>query len=396
MNPLFDTLVTRKGSSCVKWDAQPPVKVEGDVIPLWVADMDFPAAPCIRRALEKRVAHGVFGYVAVPRSWYECVARWFSQRHGWPFAPESLLYTTGVVPALSAVIKALTRPGDKVVMATPVYNCFFSSIRNNGCEASCSPLREVPGPSYAFDFEDIERRCADPRAAVLLLCNPHNPAGRVWTRAELERVADIARRTGTLVVSDEIHCEIVRPGLRYVPMGSVDPENTVTLLSPSKSFNIAGLQMAGIVTDSADRRKAIDRAININEICDVNPFGPVAGEAAYSDEGAAWLEALNAYIWENDTLLRERFAKELPEFPVFALEGTYLDWVDCRCLKMRSEEIVNALLAREKVWVNAGAMYGTDGFVRVNLATPRALLSEGLDRLVLGLRALADEQASSR
>lgn len=396
MNPLFDTLVTRKGSSCVKWDAQPPVKVEGDVIPLWVADMDFPAAPCIRRALEKRVAHGVFGYVAVPRSWYECVARWFSQRHGWSFAPESLLYTTGVVPALSAVIKALTRPGDKVVMATPVYNCFFSSIRNNGCEASCSPLREVPGPSYAFDFEDIERRCTDPRAAILLLCNPHNPAGRVWTRAELERVADIARRTGTLVVSDEIHCEIVRPGLRYVPMGSVDPENTVTLISPSKSFNIAGLQMAGIVTDSADRRKAIDRAINIHEICDVNSFGPVAGEAAYSDEGAAWLEALNAYIWENDTLLRERFAKELPEFPVFALEGTYLDWVDCRCLKMRSEEIENALLAREKVWVNAGAMYGTDGFVRVNLATPRALLSEGLDRLVLGLRALADEQASSR
>ncbi|MBQ7269418.1 MAG: pyridoxal phosphate-dependent aminotransferase [Bacteroidales bacterium] len=388
MDCFFDEIVPRRGTSCVKWDAAPPVKVDGDVIPLWVADMDFRVAPCIAEALEKRVKHGVFGYVNVPRSWYECVSRWFSQRHGWDFDPSSLMYTTGVVPALSAVIKALAKPGDRVVIATPVYNCFFSSIRNNGCIASESPLKELPGPRYALDFDDLERRCSDPSASILLLCNPHNPAGRVWTRAELERVASIARRTGMLVVSDEIHCEIVRPGLHYVPMGAVDPENTVSLISPSKSFNIAGLQMAGIVSGNPERRAAIDRAVNINEICDVNPFGPVAAEAAYSAEGAAWLDALNAYIWENDALLRSRFARELPEFPVFELEGTYLVWIDCRSAGMPSAEIENFLLSTEKVWVNAGSLYGAEGFVRVNLATSRQLLSEGLDRLVRGLRAL--------
>ena len=384
----FTSITPRKGTDCVKWDAQPPVPVDGEIIPMWVADMDFPAAPFIREALRKRLDHGVFGYTVVPQGWYDCVTRWFGTRHGWKIDPAWVQYTTGVVPGISAVIKALTRPGDKVVIQTPVYNCFFSSIRNNGCTAAESPLRIAPGPRYEMDFESLERQCADPAAKLLLLCNPHNPAGRVWTRAELERVADIARRCGVVVVSDEIHCEIVRPGLGYVPMGSVDQGNCITLCSPSKSFNTAGMQMAAIVSDNPDWRARIDRAINDNEICDVNPFAPVAFQAAYSDEGAVWLAELCQTIWEHYALMVSRVRAEAPAFPVFDLEGTYLAWVDCHVLGLPSDEIEKELLRHEKVWVNAGAMYGCEGFIRVNLATPKQLVSEGLNRIIRGLNRL--------
>ncbi|MBQ7195757.1 MAG: pyridoxal phosphate-dependent aminotransferase [Bacteroidales bacterium] len=387
----FDRIVERKGSGCVKWDAKRPVEVEGDVIPLWVADMDFPAAPCIRKAMQERMDHGVFGYTCVPRAYYECVSKWFSRRHGWTPDPSWMIYTTGVVPGISAVIKALAAPGDEVVILTPVYNCFFSCIRNNDCVISESPLRTVTGPRYVIDFEDLERKCASPRAKILLMCNPHNPAGRLWTREELEKVAAIARRHGVIIVSDEIHCELVAPGSHYIPMAVIDQANCVTLCSPSKSFNIAGLQMATIVTDNPDWLARIDKAININEICDVNPFAPVAGMAAYSEEGEKWLDELNKYIYANYDYLCGRLRSELPDFPVYEMEATYLAWVDCHVLKMSSQEIEEELLRSEKVWVNAGSMYGAEGFVRINLATSRALLSEGLDRMIRGLERLHRE-----
>ena len=382
----FDRIIPRRGSCAVKWDARPPFETDMDqVIPLWVADMDFPAAPCILDALRRRVEHGVFGYTHVPESYYESVIRWFGRRHGWTVRRDWILYTTGVVPALSAVIKALTVPGDKVILQSPVYNCFFSSIRNNGCEIVDSPLL-FNGRTYHFDYEGLERCCADPKAKVLLLCNPHNPAGRVWTREELARVGEIARRNDVAVISDEIHCEIVMPGRHYTPFAlAAGDSGCVTLCSPSKSFNIAGLQTANIITESADWRNRIDRAININEICDVNPFGPVALEAAYSEEGAAWLDELNAYIAGNYEYLKER----LSGWTVCDLEGTYLAWVDCRHLGLPSEKIEEELLREEKVWVNAGTMYGTEGFIRINLACPRSMLAEGVDRLVAGLHRLS-------
>lgn len=384
----FDEMVPRRGSNCIKWDARPPFgSGSDDIIPLWVADMDFKAAPCIIDALRRRVEHGVFGYVSVPDSYYEAVVRWFSDRHGWKIEKDWIIYTTGVVPALSAVIKAFSRPGDKVILQTPVYNCFFSSVRNNGCEILDAPLVYGDG-TYSFDFEALERACADPAAKLLLLCNPHNPAGRVWTREELARVGAIARRHGVVVVSDEIHCEIVMPGYEYTPFASVSPEdqaNCITLCSPSKSFNIAGLQTANIVTDNADWRRRIDRAINDNEICDINPFGVVALEAAYSDEGAQWLEELNEYIYANYQLLKEK----LTDYPICKLEGTYLAWVDVSSTGVPSEKLEEELLEKEKVWVNAGRMYGTEGFIRINLACPRAMLAEGLDRVRRGLAASA-------
>ncbi|MBP5316274.1 MAG: pyridoxal phosphate-dependent aminotransferase [Bacteroidales bacterium] len=384
----FDEIVNRRGSGSVKWDARPPFGIPGEeVIPLWVADMDFKAAPFILDALKKRVEHGVFGYVSVPDSYYDAVISWFAGRHGWKMEKEWILYTTGVVPALSAVIKAFCKPSDKVIVQTPVYNCFFSSIRNNGCERLDVPLL-YHDSTYSFDFDALERACADPKARVLLLCNPHNPAGRVWKADELERVGKIARRHGVVVVSDEIHCEIIMPGHRFVPFASVSAGNQsccVTLCSPSKSFNIAGLQIANIVTDNADWLKRIDRAVNDNEICDVNPFGVAALQAAYSEQGARWLEELNEYIFANYSLLKE----VITDFPVCKLEGTYLAWIDVSSIGLPSEKMEEELLLKEKVWVNAGTMYGTEGFIRVNLACPRSVLSEGLERLRRGLASLA-------
>lgn len=384
----FDEIINRRGTGSVKWDSCPPFGIPGgDVIPLWVADMDFKAAPFILEALRNRVEHGVFGYVSVPDSYYDAVIDWFAVRHGWNMKREWILYTTGVVPALSAVIKAFCSPSDKVIVQTPVYNCFFSSIRNNGCEILDVPLL-YHDRTYSFDFDGMERACADPKARVLLLCNPHNPAGRVWRSEELARVGEIARRHGVVVVSDEIHCEIVMPGHRFVPFASVSAGNQsccVTLCSPSKSFNIAGLQIANIVTDNAGWLNRIDRAVNDNEICDVNPFGVVALQAAYSEQGVKWLEELDEYIFSNYRLLKER----ITDFPVCDLEGTYLAWVDVSSLGMPSQTLEEELLRREKVWVNAGTMYGTEGFIRVNLACPRALLAEGLERLSRGLASLA-------
>lgn len=384
----FDTIIPRRGTNSIKWDARPPFDADTEgVIPLWVADMDFKAAPFIIDVLRKRVEHGVFGYVCVPDSYYEAVCRWFSGRHGWKVEKDWIIYTTGVVPALSAAVKALSKPGEKVILQSPVYNCFFSSVRNNGCEILDVPLLYHDG-TYSYDFNGLERACADPAAKVMLLCNPHNPAGRVWTREELARVGDIARRHGVTVVSDEIHCEIVMPGFTYTPFASVSPENQaccVTLCSPSKSFNTASLQIANIITPNPEWRKLIDRAINVNEICDVNPFGVLALEAEYSPEGAEWLKELNQYIYDNYLLLREK----LTDWTVCKLEGTYLPWVDVSSLGLPTEKIEEELLRNYKVWVNAGAMYGTEGFIRINLATPRSVLAEGLDRVSRGLSALA-------
>ena len=395
----FETRVDRRGSGCYKWDAKLPgglvlsEEERARVIPLWVADMDFKAAPFIIEALRKRVEHGVFGYTCIPESYYEAVIRWFAGRHGFPIRREWMLYTIGVVPAVSAVLKALSSPGGGVIIQTPVYNAFFSCIRNCGLRAVSSPLvrRELQDGrfTYEMDFEDLERCCDDPANRILLLCNPHNPAGRVWTKAELERVALIARKHDTIVVTDEIHCEIVRPGTHYTPYACAAPhglEGAVLLNSPSKSFNTAGLQLANIICPNPAWRISIDRVVNDWEICASNPFGYLAHEAAYTPEGARWLDGLNAVIWHNYDLLRASL-KGLP-FPVCALEGTYLPWVDVSALGMTSDAVETELLQGEQVWVNAGAMYGDDRFIRVNLACPSSLFEEGASRLAAGLKRL--------
>lgn len=377
----FDKLTARRGSNCYKWDEA----ANDEVIPLWVADMDFEVAPAIKEALRKRVEHGVFGYTMVPDSYYDAVINWFVNRHGWHINRDWILYTTAVVPALSCALKALTLPGEKVLVQTPVYNCFFSSIVNNGCLVEENRLVR-DGNSYSIDFEDFEKKCKDEKVTVFVLCNPHNPAGRVWTSDEMAKMNEICQRNGVKVIADEIHCEIVMPGYKYIPFASVSDDclaNSVTLLSPTKGFNIAGLQIANIVCSDEIVRKRINRAININEVCDVNPFGVVALQAAYN-ESADWLDQMNAYVYDNYIELKSFCHEYLPKLEVLRLEGTYLAWVDVNALEFTTDELTQLLADKANVMVNSGTMYGQkagQGYIRINLACPRQRLREALNRI---------------
>jgi cystathionine beta-lyase len=381
----FDKIVPRRHTGSYKWDSIPE-----DALPLWVADMDFEVAPAIEKALADRVAHGVFGYTQIDDSYYDAVISWYNRRHQWTIDRRWMLYTSGVVPAISCGIKALTLPGENVLVQTPVYNCFFSSIRNQGCQIVESPLVRKDD-SYVIDWEDFERKCADEKTTVFLLCNPHNPGGRVWTREELAKMGAICAKHHVFVISDEIHCELVMPGYKFTPFAAVNEDNlrnSVTLSSPSKSFNTAGLQIANIICKDDEIRRRIDRVINIFEVCDVNPFGPVALKAAYN-ESEDWLDELNEYIWGNYQLLKGTFAQQLPSLRVTRLEGTYLAWVDISSLGMTSDEVTKKLLKEGHVFVSSGTLYGKEageGFIRINLACPRSVLKEGLNRIVKTLR----------
>ena len=373
----FDELIERRGTNCVKWDESP----SPEVIPLWVADMDFRVAPAIQKALQQRVEHGVFGYNIVPESYYEAVISWFHRRHQWDIQRSWILYTTAVVPAMSCVIKALTMPGEKVLILSPAYNCFFSSIKNNGCEVLESPLKAV-GDTFEVDFDDFESKCADEKTTLFLLCNPHNPSGRVWTKEELQRMYDICKRHGVKVASDEIHCELIMPGHEFVPFGTITDDGVV-MNSPSKNFNTAGLQIANIICSHPSWRRRIDRAININEVCDVNPFGIVALQAAYN-ESEDWIDELNQYLWGNYQLLCDFIGENIPQWKVCRLEGTYLPWVDISAMGITSQELCNQLLAEAKVWINPGTMYGPqtgEGYVRFNIAIQRSRLLDALQRI---------------
>lgn len=380
----FDEINERRGTQCVKWDECP----DAETLPLWVADMDFKTSPAIVDALRERVEQGIFGYTHPGAEYYEALTGWFSRRHGWNFEAKEVVYTIGVVPAVSAVIKALTQPGDKVIIQTPVYNCFFSSIRNNGCEISENELLRTE-TSYEMDFAGLEACCADPKAKVLLLCNPHNPAGRVWTHDELRRVDEICKRHNVVVVSDEIHCEIVYEPHKYTPFGTVATAPCVVCCSPSKAFNTAGLQTANIVCSDEKMRAAIDRAININETCDVGPMGVTALIAAYN-YGEPWLEAVTEYIRGNYEYLKQTLEALPFGIRVLDLQGTYLAWVDVDALNIPVAWLCEGLKADGKVWLQPGTAYGAsgEGYVRVNLATPRAVLAEALKRFEAYIRGL--------
>lgn len=374
----FDKMISRHNTNSVKWDTRP------DLLPMWVADMDFETAPAVKAAVQRRAEHGIFGYVHVPDAYYEAIINWFSRRHHWQMQREWIIYTTGVVPAISAIIKAMTEPGDGVLIQTPVYNCFFSSIKNNGCNVIENEL-VYHDNTYTIDFEDLEKKASDPATKVMILCNPHNPAGRVWSPEELKRIGDICIRHHVFVIADGIHCELVMPGHEYTPFASLSKEfeqNSATCTSPSKAFNIAGLQIANITIPDEMIRRRVNHAINSIEAGNVNAFGIEALIAAYN-ESEDWLTQLNLYIDGNYRYLCDFFATNLPQFPVTKLEGTYLVWIDISALNKKSKSVMKELKTRENIWINEGIMYGASGdnFVRVNIACPRQTLNEGLVRL---------------
>lgn len=375
----FDKLIERRNTGCVKWDECP----NSDIIPMWVADMDFAVAPAIQEAVRQRAEHPIYAYTLVGNDYYDAIIRWFQRRHQWNITREQILYTIGVVPAVSCTLQALTMAGEKVVMLSPDYNCFFSSIRNSGCEVSESVLQfSHSNNRFEVDWTDFEVRCADEKTTVFLLCNPHNPTGRVWHRDELQRMSDICQRHHVRIVSDEIHCELIMPGNTFVPMAIVDAD-AIVLNSPSKSFNTAGLQTANIICSDPATRRRIDRAININEVCDVNPFGPVALIAAYN-ESEQWLDELNGYLWGNYTALCDFVAQHLLKWKVMPLEGTYLAWVDVSLCCDNVAVYCEQLIQEAKVWLNPGTMYGPqsgEGYLRINLACPRSRLLEALQHI---------------
>jgi len=387
MQPLFnfDQPLERRGTRSVKWDEE-----DADVLPLWVADMDFATAPAVQQAIVQRAMHPCYGYTLVPDDYYQAIIRWFWDRHQWHIRREEILYTIGVIPAIAAILKAHTQPGDNVAILTPVYNCFYNLVRNAGCQAVDVPLlsrAEATTLRFSIDWDALEAALALEKTTVLLLSNPHNPVGRIWTADELERMGALARRHGVLVISDEIHNELTRPGTRYVPAapvfgGMAEAPLYAVCTSPSKSFNTAGLQNANIMIADAELRRRVDRAINLNETCDVNPFGVEATIAAYN-EGLPWLEQLCQYIWANYAYALRFLADELPALKVADLQATYLMWVDYRSYTtMPSQQLSRRLIDEARVWLAAGSAYGAagEGHLRINLATRRELLTEALTR----------------
>ncbi|MCQ2375542.1 MAG: pyridoxal phosphate-dependent aminotransferase [Salinivirgaceae bacterium] len=386
MNYNFDKLTKRRNSNCYKWD----MYANDDILPMWVADMDFEVAPCITKALHQRVDHAIFGYTYIPDSYYQSIINWFKRRHNWAINSEWILYTTGVIPAMSVTIKALCQPGDKVLVQTPVYNHFFSSIINNGCQVVESALVRKDN-TYCIDFEDFDKKTTDPKVKVFLLCNPHNPASRLWTANELLQMEQICRKNNTTIISDEIHCEIVMPDQHFTPFGTISNnclDNAVVLNSPSKSFNTAGLQIANIICKDAKMRANINRTININEVCDVNPFGVIALQAAYN-EGEQWLDEMCNYVWNNYLTLVDFCKNKLPQIRITKLEGTYLVWADISATGKTSDQITQLLIDKGHVMVSSGTIFGKtdgEGFIRINIACPRSRLIDGLNRIanVLG------------
>lgn len=381
----FDEITNRRGTASFKWDSD----TDADILPLWVADMDFRTAPAVTEAVCRRAETGIYGYVRIPESYYDSLVSWFDRRHGWTIDRRRVICVPGVVPAVSAIIKALVEPGQGVILQTPAYNCFFSSVRNNDAVIVENKLRRVERGNlftYEIDFDELERQAADPQNRLLVLCNPQNPTGRVWSRGELERICEICRRHEVRVLSDEIHCELVRHGSVYTPYATVD-DRAIVCCSPSKAFNTAGLQIANIVCPDPVTQSLVDHAVNVNEVCDVNPFGVVGLQAAYN-EGGEWLDRLNVYLDGNFDYLCRRFAEELPRLRVCESESTYLAWVDISATGMTSEEVARELHDRGRVRISPGEIYGDTHCIRINYACPRSRLSEAVDRMAAVLAVL--------
>jgi len=377
--------VKRINTNSYKWDS---VENNKDLIPLWVADMDLQAPKEIVDAVIRRAKHPAYGYVKVPEKYYTAVCAWFSDIHGWNFLKNDIVYTTGVVPAVSAVIKAVTKPGDKVMMFTPVYNCFYSSIRNNECSVVSIPLIRDENLVYQIDFENFKKQIETSGSKVLLLCNPHNPVSRVFSEDELTKIAEICKQNDIFVISDEIHCEIIMPDFKYTPFGIVADKFLLKYAvcnSPSKTFNTASLQIANIICKDKLFRKKIIRAININECCDVNPFGVEALITGYTSEGCRYyIKDLINTIYDNYQKAKQLLEKQKFAIKITPLEGTYLMWVECCGLDKKSDEIEKELLEKYNVWINSGTLYGQEGegFVRINLACPERRLLLGIERFI--------------
>lgn len=379
---MFDEEIDRAGTNSLKWD------VEDHELPMWVADMDFRTAPEIIEALQGRMEHGIFGYSVIPEEWNEAISGWWERRHHFMVEKEWILFATGVVPILSSVVRKLTTPGENVLIQTPVYNIFFNSIVNNGRNVLQCPL-VYDGNEYDIDFEELEKGLALPQTTMMILCNPHNPVGKIWDRERLARIGELCAKHHVLVVADEIHCDITDPGKEYVPFASVSDlcrENSITCVAPTKTFNIAGLQTAAAIVPNEFLRHRVNRALNTDEVAEPNVFAIQAAIAAFQ-HGEPWLDALREYLYENKRLARDYIAEQIPGVKVVDSEATYLLWLDCSALCSDTKALAEQIRQRTGLYLSDGVQYGRTGeaFLRLNIACPRTRLQDGLRRLRAGV-----------
>ncbi len=386
----FDTPLDRRNTYSLKWD------VGKNELPMWVADMDFETAPEIKEAILKRAAHGVYGYTGVPDAWYEAYIRWWKKRHDFTIQREWLVFSTGVVPSISGIVRKLTTPAEKVLVQTPVYNIFFNSVINNGRRVLESPLK-YDGKDYHIDFADLEQKLADPQTTLMILCNPHNPIGKIWDKETLARIGHLCLKHHVLVISDEIHCDLTAPGCSYVPFASVSDEcreNSITCIAPTKTFNLAGLQTSAVMIPDETLRYKVWRGLNTDEVAEPNVFAVDSAITAY-ERGEEWLDALRTYVQGNRETVSQYIETYIPQIRLVPSEATYLLWLDIRNVASSSKEAAGFIRKKTGLFLTDGSQYGKagEGFLRMNIACPKSTLMDGLSRLKDGLAAYAEAKA---
>ena len=374
----FDTVNDRRSEFSMKWD------VNDGELPMWVADMDFKTAPEITEAIVKRAEHGIFGYTDVPARWKNAVISWYKKRHSLTIEYDSLMFSTGVVAAISSIVRKLTTPNENVVLLTPVYNMFFNSIINNGCRALECPLI-YDGEKYEINWTDFEEKLSDKQTTLFILCNPHNPTGVIWDRETLAKIGALCKKYHVTVISDEIHCDITDPGYDYVPFASVNDEckyNSITCIAPTKTFNLAGLQTSAVYVPDEYLFHKVWRALNTDEVAEPNVFAMTASIAAY-EHGEKWLDELREYLYLNKKAVRGFIEKEIPEINIVNSHATYLLWLDCSKICENTDALADDIRAKTGLYLSKGSAFGKGGeaFLRMNTACPKRTIDDGLGRL---------------
>jgi cystathionine beta-lyase len=388
----FDRIIPRLNTHSYKWDQSKKLFGNSDILPLWVADMDFESPPAIIKALQDRASQGIYGYTIRPEPYLTAITSWYNRRHDWRINPAWITDSPGIVTSLSLAVELFSEPGSSLIIQSPVYYPFYDVIRMNDHQIAKNPLIQVNG-RFEIDFDHLEVLMRE-GAKLMLFCNPHNPGGRVWEREELQRLGELSLQYNVLIISDEIHCDFTFPGHRYVPFASLSAEfahNSLTLLAPSKTFNLPGLQSSIAVTPNKELKQKLDYRLKTLSLHMTNYFIPDAIQAAYNDSDL-WLEELLVYLHDNLNYALAFLAKEIPEIEAMRPEGTYLLWIDCRALNLDVQELKNLMFQKAQVAFTEGSIFGSEGvgYLRINFACPRSILEEALHRFS---RAVKEKKA---
>lgn len=388
MNNNFDNIPNRRNTFSLKWD------VSENELPMWVADMDFETAPCIKEALIERAKHGVFGYSIIPDEFFESIIGWWQRRHHITFEKDWMIFSTGVVPAISSIVRKITTPAENVLIQSPVYNIFYNSIFNNGRNILSSDLVYENG-EYHIDFVDLENKLKNPQTTLMILCNPHNPIGKIWSKEELAKIGELCHKYNVTVISDEIHCDITNPGKEYIPFASVNDvcrDISITCIAGSKVFNLGGLQSACVVVPNKFLKHKVERGLNTDEVAEPNAFAMSANIAGFK-YGDEWVSKLNNYIYENKKIFCDYVNKNLPKLYIIPSDATYLLWVDVRKYTDDATTLCEYLRSKTGLYVCEGSEYGVNGkaFFRINLATSKYNVLDALERLKAGLELFESE-----